>query len=93
MEEALQHQTTTQCSGLPPTGPGNHRPNGTKANHALTFKIDHFDGADHDYQWFTTFLYKLAKGVRKRRFAESTSWLRQSLLACKILTIFTLFND
>jgi transposase InsO family protein len=47
MEETLQHQTTTQCSGLPPAGPGNHRPDGPKADHALTIKLDHSGGADH----------------------------------------------
>lgn len=47
MEEALQHETTTQRIGLPPTGPGNHRPDGPKARHALTFNLDHSGGADH----------------------------------------------
>ena len=32
--------------GLPPAGPGNHRPDGTPANHAPTFKMDHLRGAD-----------------------------------------------
>jgi putative transposase len=41
MEETLQHETTARCSGLPPTGPGNHRPDGPKAAHALTLKPDH----------------------------------------------------
>ncbi|SFA39739.1 Transposase InsO and inactivated derivatives [Paracoccus halophilus] len=41
MEKALQHTTATQRSGLPPTGPRNHRPDGPKAGHALTFKLDH----------------------------------------------------
>ena len=47
MEEALQHETTTQRIGLPPTGPGNHRPDGPEAADALTFKSDHSGGADH----------------------------------------------
>ena len=46
MEETLQHQETAQCSGLPPTGPGNHRSDVPKAGHALTFKLDHSNGAD-----------------------------------------------
>ncbi|MEP3636594.1 MAG: hypothetical protein ABJN14_04955, partial [Paracoccaceae bacterium] len=46
MEETLQHQTTTQRSGLPPTGTGNHRPDGPKADHALTIKLDQSGGAD-----------------------------------------------
>jgi len=46
MEKTLQHETTTQCLGLPPTGPRNHRPDGTQANNALTFKLDHLGGAD-----------------------------------------------
>ncbi|MCP5071872.1 MAG: hypothetical protein GY947_01070 [Rhodobacteraceae bacterium] len=32
--------------GLPPTGAGNHHPDGTQANHALTFEPDHSGGAD-----------------------------------------------
>ena len=46
MEETLQHQAAPQRFGLPPTGTGNHRPDGTQANHALTFKLDHSSGAD-----------------------------------------------
>ncbi|MGB7243408.1 MAG: helix-turn-helix domain-containing protein [Sulfitobacter sp.] len=34
-----------QCSGLPPTCARGHRPDGPKANHALTFKLDHSSGA------------------------------------------------
>ena len=37
---------TAQCSGLPPTGPGNHRSDVPKAGHALTFKLDQSIGAD-----------------------------------------------
>jgi transposase InsO family protein len=47
LEETLQHQTTPQCSGLSPTGPGSHRPHGPKANHALTVKLGHSSGAAH----------------------------------------------
>ena len=47
MEEARQHQETAQCSGLPPTGPGNHRSDVPKAGHALTFKLDQSVGAGH----------------------------------------------
>ena len=47
MEETLQHETTPQCPRLPPTGTGNHRPDGPKAGHALTIKLDHSGGADH----------------------------------------------
>jgi hypothetical protein len=32
---------------LPPTGPGSHRSEGTQADHALIFKLDHLGGADH----------------------------------------------
>ncbi|WP_233252653.1 hypothetical protein, partial [Maritimibacter sp. 55A14] len=39
------HQTTPQCLGLPPTGPGNHPANGPEADHALTLKPDHSGGA------------------------------------------------
>ena len=46
MEETLQHEETTQCLGLPPAGAGYHRPDGSKAGHALTFKLDHLMGAD-----------------------------------------------
>ena len=48
MEETLQHKATPQCSGLPPTGPRIHHPDGTQANHALTFKLDQSDGADQE---------------------------------------------
>ena len=37
---------SAQCSGLPPTGPGNHRSDVPKAGHALTFKLDQSIGAD-----------------------------------------------
>ena len=47
MEETLQHEETTQCIGLPPSAPGNHRPDGSKADHALTFKLDHSMGTEH----------------------------------------------
>ncbi len=47
MEETLEHQAAPQCFGLPPTGTGNHRPDGSQVNHALTFKPDRLDGADH----------------------------------------------
>ena len=33
--------------GLPPTGSGNHRADGPGTGHALTFKVDHSNGADH----------------------------------------------
>ena len=46
MEETLKHEEATQCIGLTPAGPGNHGPNGSKADHALTFKLDHLMGAD-----------------------------------------------
>ena len=49
MEETLQHETTTQRIGLPPSGPRNHRTDGPKADHALTIKLDHSGGADHDH--------------------------------------------
>ena len=45
MAETLQHHQTTQCFGLPPASPGNHRPDGPKAGHALTFKLDQSVGA------------------------------------------------
>ncbi|MFD0909581.1 hypothetical protein ACFQ1P_07445, partial [Ruegeria arenilitoris] len=32
--------------GLPPTGTGNHRPDGPKAGDALTLELDHSGGAD-----------------------------------------------
>jgi hypothetical protein len=46
MEETQQHETTAQRFGLPPTGPRNHRPDGPKADHPLTNKLDHRSGAD-----------------------------------------------
>jgi len=47
LEETLQHQATTQCIGLPPTSARSHHPDGPKADHALTFKLDHSSGAAH----------------------------------------------
>jgi len=47
LEKTLPHQTTPQCSGLPPTCARGHRPDGPKANHALTFKLDNSSGAAH----------------------------------------------
>jgi hypothetical protein len=49
MEEPLQHQTTTQCIGLPPTCARGHLAHGPKPNHALTFKLDHSSGAAQDH--------------------------------------------
>jgi len=46
-EETLQQEETTQRIGLPPAGTRNHRPNGSMAGHALTFKLDHLMGANH----------------------------------------------
>ena len=42
-----QHDETTQFFGLPPTSPRGHRPDGPKAGHALTFKLDQSVGAGH----------------------------------------------
>lgn len=44
--ETLQYETTTQRSGLTPTGSRSHRPDGPKADHALAIKLDHSSGAD-----------------------------------------------
>src|SRR5690606_37306845 len=46
MEEALQHETTTQRIGLSPASPGNHPSDGPKTGDALTFKMDNSSGAD-----------------------------------------------
>ena len=46
-KETLQHQASTQRTALPPTGPGNHHPDGAKADHALTIAPDHSSRADH----------------------------------------------
>jgi len=40
------HSATTQCTGLPPTGPGGRRADGPKTGHALTFILDHLNRAD-----------------------------------------------
>jgi len=47
VEKTRQHKVTTQCSGLPPTGPENHRSDRPKADHARTIKLDYPSGADH----------------------------------------------
>ena len=46
MEKTLQYEETAQCLGLPPASAGNHHPDGPKAGHALTFKLDHSMGVD-----------------------------------------------
>ena len=45
MEEALQHQETTQCIGLPPTSARNNHTDGTQADDALTINLDQSDEA------------------------------------------------
>ncbi len=45
MEETLQHKTPSQCSGLPTASAGNHHPDGTQANDALTINLDQSDQA------------------------------------------------
>jgi len=47
MKKTLQHEETTQRIGLTPASLGNHRPDGSKVDHALTFKLDHLMRADH----------------------------------------------
>jgi hypothetical protein len=79
MEKTLQHQTTSQCSGLPPTGSGNLHPNGTQANHALTFNLDRLSRADQPsrssnwqitpYDHCTIFI----QGHRRRRAASENA--------------------
>lgn len=54
VEEALQHETTTQCTGLSPTDPGNRRPDGPNAGHALTIKPGHSGRADQTAWIFAT---------------------------------------
>ncbi len=54
MEEPLQYQATTQCIGLPPARARGHRSDGPKANHALTFKLDHSSGAAQDDEIITS---------------------------------------
>jgi rhodanese-related sulfurtransferase/transposase InsO family protein len=43
---ALQYHPPAQRTGLETSSPGNHRPDGPKAGHALTIKSDHSVGAD-----------------------------------------------
>ena len=47
MEEALQHEKAAQRFGLQTAYPQNHRLNGNKTGHALTFILDHLNRADH----------------------------------------------
>ncbi len=46
-DAALPERT---CSN---TGPGNHRPNGPEAGHALTFNLEHSMGADQSRRCFS----------------------------------------
>ena len=49
MEETLQHHQATQRIGLPPSGSRIYHPDGSKADHALTFKLDQSVGAGQLY--------------------------------------------
>ena len=60
MEEALQHETTTQRIGLSPASPGNHPSDGPKTGDALTFKMDHSSGADQVRAGYKTRYYKVS---------------------------------
>jgi hypothetical protein len=51
MEKTLERETTTQFLGLPSTSPGIHRPDGTKANIAITVKLDRLGLADRGSQF------------------------------------------
>ncbi len=51
MAETLQHQETTQCIGLPPTGSRNHHRNAKQPNHALTINLDQSDQAAQRRLW------------------------------------------
>jgi len=67
MEKTLQHQETTQCTGLPPTGPGGRRADGPKTGHALTFILDHLNRADHcrgPRPWKPTTILSVTKATR-----------------------------
>lgn len=75
MEEALQHQAIPQCPGLPPAGPGNHRPDGPKASHALTLKLDHSGGADHRENARAYGPYVDRFSVSSARRASRNCWL------------------
>lgn len=66
MEETGQYETPPKCSGLPPTGLRNHRPDGPKANHALTVKLDHSSGADHSYGRYRSFLCSMIAWVLRK---------------------------
>ena len=45
----LLAQCVTKVPQLAPTCAGSHHPGGPKANHALTFKLDHPSGAAQDH--------------------------------------------
>lgn len=58
MEEALKNKKTAKRPLLPPTGSRNSRPDGPKAGHALTIKLDHSGGADQKLSSFNL-IYEL----------------------------------
>lgn len=47
MAQALQHQATAFGPWLQTAGTRNHRPDGPKADHAITINMDQSMGADH----------------------------------------------
>ena len=58
MEKTLQYEEATKCLGLPSTSPGNHRLNGPKADHALTFTLDLSMGANQSLDSMNVRLYE-----------------------------------
>jgi len=82
MEEPLQNQTTTQCTGLPPTCARGHHPDGPKADHALTFNSDHSSGAAHDFV-----LDALNQAICQRAPPEAGSLIHHSDRGSQYLSI------
>ncbi len=66
-------QETAQYFGLPPTNPGNHRSDGNQASHALTFKLDHLNRADHQLKIVSKELHSKIQSSLNSLFGASRS--------------------
>ena len=63
MEDPLQHHQTTQRIGLPPSGSRIYHLDGSKADHALTFKLDQSVGAGHNVLRYVSHSPNIKRGV------------------------------
>ena len=83
MAGSLQHCQATQFPWIQAAGAKIHRPDRPKADNALTFKLDHLTGADHDigcgtctcHFWYVwRYLRYVVVGLPKPAFGRGTYW-------------------